>query len=478
MNTINAISYVSAKTLNKLSFKGNEEKKTDTTPCTESDFSLNQDILATLGQADIGIGKKQKNSLFYKNSQGLICSKIDGKPYSGTIVQDGKEYCRKTTFDYNNGKLERMTRFSPDNDMEAEKIYEFSYPDKNNPDIKQVEILQYNDLAGGFTVWDKLTFTPEIYAHHHIGEIELSDTTLVIRDRKTNKKMSETHFLKRGILYPDVYPKEVRDSIGMLTEKHKPKKRTDYYEDGKTVKKITTFDRSSYERSEKTFDKNGNVTSLIFYDMHGRPYEMTYYGITDNPITLREQKPGEKQKMAYEFQVRFLTSRMSDSTENYEGKEPVEIASSGKVESVRLYFRDGNNTTRYEIQNWFLDRESGRTIDIQHPASPGPTPVPPSKTPMKIFNVISSSSLPGDLDLSYFLEEFDKSIDIKHQLLVEDSNGKSGRYYLNGKTHKLSPFPFVDKRINQEKQDKIEELCDKILNFCDKYTLKPEKRPE
>ena len=478
MNTINAMSYVSTKTLSKLSFKGNEEKKTDTASYTESDFSLNQDILAALGQADIGIGKKQKSSLFYKNSQGLICSKIDGKPYSGTIVQDGKEYCRKTTFDYNNGKLERMTRFSPDNDMEAEKIYEFSYPDKNNPDIKQVEILQYNDLAGGFTVWDKLTFTPEIYAHHHIGEIELSDTTLVIRDRKTNKKMSETHFLKRGILYPGVYPKEVRDSIGMLTEKHKPKKRTDYYEDGKTVKKITTFDRSSYERSEKTFDKNGNVTSLIFYDMHGRPYEMTYYGITDNPITLREQKPGEKQKMAYEFQVRFLTSRMSDSTENYEGKEPVEIASSGKVESVRLYFRDGNNTTRYEIQNWFLDRESGRTIDIQHPASPGPTPVPPSKTPMKIFNVISSSSLPGDLDLSYFLEEFDKSIDIKHQLLVEDSNGKSGRYYLNGKTHKLSPFPFVDKRINQEKQDKIEELCDEILNFCDKYTLKPEKRPE
>ena len=97
---------------------------------------------------------------------------------------------------------------------------------------------------------------------------------------------------------------------------------------------------------------------------------------------------------------------------------------------------------------------------------------------MKIFNVIASTSAQCDLDLSYFLEEFEKAIDIKHQLYVEDDRGKSGRYYLNDKTHKLTPFPFVDKRIDQEKQDEIEELCDKIMNFCDKYTLKPEKRPE
>lgn len=479
MSKIKAISYIPLNRLGKISFKGKEDKEIKETNIGGDNFRTQQDVSAALALADMKISAKGREKGLFQNSNGLIYSRADGKPYSGTIVQEGKGYCRKTTLEYKDGLLERVTRFSPDNDTEIEKIYEFSYPDENNPDIKEINILKYNDIVGDFAVWDKLTFTPKVYAHHHIGEIELSDTTLVIRNRKTHKKMSETYFLRKGLVEPNPYTQEVKDSITMLTEKHKPKKRTDYYEDGKTVRKITTFDRTSYKRSEKTFDKDGNVTSLIFFDMHGRPYEMNYYGTTDEPVLLTKQKDGEKKPtMKYEFQVRFLTSRTSDSLLAYENSAPVDVVSSGKIESVRLYFRDPNHTTKYEIQNWFLDRASGRALDIQHPASAGTKPIPPSKTPMKIFNVIASTSAQCDLDLSYFLEEFEKAIDIKHQLYVEDDRGKSGRYYLNDKTHKLTPFPFVDKRIDQEKQDEIEELCDKIMNFCDKYTLKPEKRPE
>ena len=482
MNTIGAFSPLTAKTFKNTAFKGNNPQNNASSPIQNNTASA-QDALANMALADIEMAKKNQRPELYADKNGFMHSKKDGSLFSGTVVYKGEGTGKKSILEYEKGKLTKLEKYTPDDSENPEKIYEFSYPDENNLEIKHVNLLKYNSIPEEYTVWDRFTFTPEVYAQHHIGQNKYDDTTLVIKNRKTHKKMSEVWLLNKEVEKAPYLPKCVEENMPFLTQRFRPTKRLDYFEDGKTVRKKTMFGRDSLQRSEKTFDKNGNVESLIFFDCCDRPYEMNYYGITDNPVIINRKNPWEKKpKAEYTFSVKFFTNSgiLPSSSASYDQEKIGRIISSGKVEEVSLSFEGPNGYSNYiGLHNLFCD-EYGRVLDAQNPVTvDGIKPVSSAGTAIGDFLIASACISDGTVDLERFLERYEEGgIKLFTSMEIQDSKGRYLRCYIDPDTDNVHYYVLNENDFDSHTKEDVNNLYKKIESFIKRNELYPKRRTE
>lgn len=483
MNKISAIHTNKVNSYSSVPFKGSER-------ITQEDKSektvgiANHDRAADiLGRADLRIIVNKplnaKRLTAVKFSDGLMRKTSDGSLFSGTLTNNSDAYTKKQVREYKDGRLSRVTKFVPGSDEEKEEIYEFSYPKKG---MTSIDIYKYNYVVGDFTLWDKVTITPDIIAKHHIGLIETSDTHLIVKDRKTGKKLSRTNYVREHVfgdakLNP-LYDKE----FDYLTEHFRPEERFEYDENGK-VKKRTIFS-SSLARREFEYDENGKLTSDKRIDKFDRPHKITYYGTITEPILALKRRDDSKPTF-YEVEINFLTNQNSDSTAAYEKRktDEIEVVSTGKVSTINLNFSQytsngiATDYMRYQLQNWFWDKNTNQIINIQLPARAGTLLVDPSKTAMNTFNRMSGF-LEGETpvpnrDLSEFYKDFDERIRVEQYV---EGNGKSQNfyYYVNPETGDLAYFD--DERLDaasKEQTNKIYHRLNDIVKHYNKLAKKP-----